>query len=82
MGERGQRVEAGDSGAGGQGGLEEAGSLRGRREREMGIAKDKGRYCGLRRGFGVWGSGTVGRLGSSSQGPGRGREPERKLMEH
>lgn len=80
MGERGQRVEAGDSGAGGQGGLEEAGSLRGRREREMGIAKDKGRYCGLRRGFGVWGSGTVGRLGSSSQGPGRGREERAKTL--
>lgn len=46
----------------------------------MGIAKDKGRYCGLRRGFGVWGSGTVGRLGSSSQGPGRGREERAKTL--
>ena len=75
MGERGQRVEAGDSGAGGQGGLEEAGSLRGRREREMGIAKDKGRYCGLRRGFGVRGQWAGWEAAARAQDGGGRREP-------
>ena len=75
LGGKGQRVEAGDSGVGGEGGLEEAGSLRGRRERAMGTAKDEGRYCGLWRGFGVRGEWAGREAAARAQDGGGRRQP-------